>query len=84
MYIYNMNENAHIEQNKPERKYVKHRRGINRTLTEEEINQRIKEQQKQNNKKYYIKHLQRIRSKNLENYHMKKGKMKSVGRPKKY
>jgi len=84
-----MNEPAHIEQNKPARKYVKHRRGINRTLTEEEVKQRKKEQQKQNNRKYYIKHLQRIRSNNLEKYHMmkgetEKGKKKSVGRPKKY
>ena len=79
-----MNENANIEQNKPKRKYVKHRRGINRTLSEEEILKRIKDRQKENNKKYYIKHLQIIRIKNLEKYHMKKGNMKSVGRPKKY
>ena len=83
-----MKEYEIVINNKDEHKKVikrtKHRRGINRTLTDEEYIKRKKEQQKQNNKKYYIKHLERIRATNLNKYHSKKENKKRVGRPKKY
>ena len=81
--------NEELETNsEPEPKSIirrrKHKRGINRTLTEEEYNKRKQEQQQQNNKKYYIRNLDRIRKNNLDKYHTMKENKKSIGRPKKY
>jgi hypothetical protein len=88
--LYNDNENTitinnnDLEEHKQVIKRIRHRRGINRTLTDEEYIKRKQEQQKKNNKKYYIKNLEKIRTTNLNKYHTKKENKKGIGRPKKY
>jgi hypothetical protein len=77
---------THIQEVKTIIKRKKHRRGINRTLTDEQILYRKRQQQKENNKKYYIKHLDKIRKTNLQKYYSKRENenKKAIGRPKKY
>ena len=60
------------------------RRGINRTLTEEQIAERKRQQQKKRNLTYYLKHKETIREKNLNTYHTTKKEHNKIGRPLKY
>jgi len=60
------------------------RRGINRTLTEEQIKERKKQQQQKRNLTYYLKHKETIRRRNLKKYHTTKKEHRKIGRPLKY
>jgi len=61
-----------------------HRRGINKTLSDEEIKKKLKEKSRCGNKTYYIKNVEKMRIKNLENYYKKKNTNIKRGRPCKY
>ena len=76
--------NKYLEEHNKITRRVKHRRGINRTLTNEQYEEKQKQQQKENNHKYYIKNIEKIRTTNLNKYHSKKENKKGIGRPKKY
>ena len=76
--------NKDLDEHNELKKRIKHRRGINRTLTDEQYEEKIKQQQKENNHKYYIKNIEKIRTTNLNKYHSKKENKKGIGRPKKY
>ena len=43
-----------------------------------------REQQKERNKNYYLKNIEKIRQQNLKKYHDKKTTKRKIGRPRKY
>ena len=68
-----------------EQKRIIKRRGINKTLTEEEIKIKNTQKRKDLNTKHYLKNLEKIRTSSLNNYYKKRTQgERKPGRPYKY
>ena len=85
MNVININ---HIDEQKQEPyKHVRiiKRRGINKTLTDDEIKSRQTQKRKELNIRHYTKNLEKIRTLSLNNYYKKRTQgERKPGRPYKY
>lgn len=63
-----------------------HRRGTNKNLTEEEIEEKKRQQQRERSKRAYIKYIEKRRTQSLQKYHEKAKNKEPAkrGRPLKY